>query len=77
MDPPWAWRSSLPPGAANNSWPMLKALSRGGDLRVFPQIALAIGVLTSNRRGGWLPTLAEFTLGAIAGCHCSGAIAGC
>ena len=54
-----------------------------------PQIALAIGVLTSNRRG-WAPTLAGFTLGAIAGCHCwvpklgchcwvtlLGAIAGC
>ena len=26
----------------------------------FPQIALAIGVLTSNRRGGWLPTLVYF-----------------
>ena len=46
---------------------------------VFPQIALAIGVLTSNRRGGWLPTLAGFTLGAMLGCHCwvpLGAIAG-
>ena len=43
----------------------------------FSQIALAIGVLTSNRRGGWLPTLAGFTLGAIAECHCWGAIAGC
>ncbi len=41
---------------------------------IFPQIALAIGVLTSNRRGGghqlwrgsrWVPLL-----GAIAGCHC-------
>ena len=38
--------------------------------------ALAIGVLTSNRRGGWLATLAGFMLGAIAGCHCWGAIAG-
>ena len=36
------------------------------QLFIFPQIALAIGVLTSNRRGGWLPTLAGFTLGAIA-----------
>ena len=57
---------------------------------IFPQIAFAIGVLTSNRRGGWLPTLAGFTLCAIAGCHagvpllgaidrchCLGAIAGC
>ena len=52
---------------------------------IFPQIALAIGALTSNRRGGWLPTLAGFTLcvpcwGAIAGCHAGvllGAIAGC
>ena len=36
-----------------------------------------MGVLSSNRRGGWLPTLAGFTLGAIAGCHCWGAIDGC
>ena len=40
----------------------------------FPQIALAIGVLTSNRRGGWVHTLADWTwcrcLGAIAGRHC-------
>ena len=43
-------------------------------IHVFPQIALAIGVLTPNRRGGghelwrgsrWVPLL-----GAIAGCHC-------
>ena len=44
---------------------------------IFPQIAFAIGVLTSNRRGGWLPTLAEFTLGAIAGVPLLGAIVGC
>ena len=53
--------------------PLLAAIA---DM-IIPQIALAIGVLTSNRRGGWLPTLAGFTLGAIAGCHCRGAIAGC
>ena len=43
--------------------------------------SLAIGVFTSNRRGGWLPTLAGFTLGAIAGCHAGvpllGAMQGC
>ena len=42
----------------------------------FSRIALAIGVLISNRRGGWLATLAGFMLRAIAGCHCWGAIAG-
>ena len=39
--------------------------------------SLAIGVLTSNRRGGWLPTLAGFTLGAIAGVPLLGAFVGC
>ena len=42
----------------------------GASTMFIPQVALAIGVLTFNRRGGWLPTLAGFTLGAIAGCHC-------
>ena len=42
---------------------------------VFPQIAIAIGVLTSNRGD----TLADWTWhqGAIAGCSGRGAIAGC
>ena len=44
---------------------------------IIPQMALAIGVLTSNRRGGWLPTLAGFTLGAIAWVPLLGAIVGC
>ena len=40
---------------------------------LFPQIAIAIGVLTSNRGGGRRTTLADWTWhqGAIAGCHCS------
>ena len=53
---------------------------------IFPQIAIAIGVLTSNRGGGRRTTLADWTwhqgaiagavdvvplLGAIVGCHCS------
>ena len=40
-----------------------------------PQIALAIGVLTSNRRGGWC-TSSKIGRGAVAGCHCWAAIAG-
>ena len=45
----------------------------------FPQIAIAIGVLTSNRGGGRRTTLADWTWhqGAIAGCSGRGAIAGC
>ena len=41
-------------------------------IRYFPN-AIAIGVLTSNRRGGRRTTLADWTWhqGAIAGCHCS------
>ena len=48
-------------------------------LVVFPQIAIAIGVLTSNRGGGRRTTLADWTWhqGAIAGCSGRGAIAGC
>ena len=48
-------------------------------LQVFPQIAIAIGVLTSNRGGGRRPTLAHWTWhqGAIAGCSGLGAIVGC
>ena len=51
-----------------------------------PQIAIAIGVLTSNRGGGRRTTLADWTWhqGAIAGCSGGGgwgsgrgAIAGC
>ena len=51
--------------------------------RVFPQIALAIGVLTSNRRGGDEPLwqIGRGIQGAIAGRHgevpLPGAIAGC
>ena len=47
--------------------------------RVFPQIAIAIGVLTSNRGGRRRTTLADWTWhqGAIAGCSGRGAIAGC
>ena len=48
---------------------------------LFPQIALAIGVLTSNRgegdeplwpigRGTRVPLQGEVDVGAIAGCHC-------
>ena len=45
----------------------------------FPQIAIAIGVLTSNNGGGRRTTLADWTWhqGAIAGCSGRGAIAGC
>ena len=43
----------------------------------FPQIALAIGVLTSNRRGGLATNFGRVHVGSIAGCHCWGAIAGC
>ena len=47
--------------------------------RIFPQIAIAIGVLTSNRGGGRRTTLADWTWhqGAIAGCNGRGATAGC
>ena len=38
------------------------------NVYVFPQIALAIGVLTSNRRGGRRTTLADWTWHP--GCHC-------
>ena len=46
---------------------------------IFPQIAIAIGVLTSNRGGGRRTTLADWTWhqGASAGCSGRGAIAGC
>ena len=48
-------------------------------ISVFPQIAIAIGVLTSNRGGRRRTTLADWTWhqGAIAGCSGRGAIAGC
>ena len=39
-----------------------------------PQIAIAIGVLTSKKGGGRRTTLADWTwhqAGAIVGCHCS------
>ena len=44
-----------------------------------PQIAIAIGVLTSNRGGGRRTVLADWTWhqGAIAGCNGRGAMAGC
>ena len=44
---------------------------RGGFCIIIPQIAIAIGVLTSNRGGGRRTTLADWTWhqGAIAGCH--------
>ena len=44
---------------------------------IFPQIAIAIGVLTSNRGGGRRTTLADWTWhqGATAGCRGRGAIA--
>ena len=47
--------------------------------KFFPQIAIAIGVLTSNRGGRRRTTLADWTWhqGAIAGCRGRGAIAGC
>ena len=46
---------------------------------IFPQIAIAIGVLTSNRGGGRRTTLADWTWhqATIAGCSGRGAIAGC
>ena len=46
---------------------------------IFPQIAIAIGVLTSNRGGGRRTTFAHWTWhqNAIAGCSGRGAIAGC
>ena len=49
------------------------------EVLFFPQIAKAIGVLTSNRGGGRRTTLADWTWhqGAIAGCTGRGAIAGC
>ena len=37
---------------------------------LIPQIALAIGVLTSNRQG-WC-TSSKIGRGAVAGCHCWG-----
>ena len=40
---------------------------------IFPQIAIAIGVLTSKKGGGRRTTLADWTwhqAGAIVGCHC-------
>ena len=48
-------------------------------LLIFPQIAIAIGVLTSNKGGGRRTTLADWTWhqGAIAGCSGRGATAGC
>ena len=48
-------------------------------IRFFPQIAIAIGVLTSNKRGGRRTTLTDWTWhqGASAGCSGRGAIAGC
>ena len=48
-------------------------------LTVFPQIAIAIGVLTSNKGRGRRTTLADWTWhqGANAGCSGRGAIAGC
>ena len=46
---------------------------------IFPQIAIAIGVLTSSRGGGRRTTFAHWTWrqNAIAGCSGRGAIAGC
>ena len=41
---------------------------------IIPQIAIAIGVLTSKKGGGRRTTLADWTwhqAGAIVGCHCS------
>ena len=57
----------------------LLQLSRTSMIYIFPQIAIAIGVLTSNRGGGRRTTLADWTWhqGAIAGCSGRGAIAGC
>ena len=45
------------------------------SLQMIPQIAIAIGVFTSNRRGGRRTTLADWTWyrGAIAGCSGRGA----
>ena len=48
--------------------------------QIFPRIAIAIaiGVLTSNRGGGRRTTLADWTWhqGAIVGCHCSAMVGG-
>ena len=51
----------------------------GNKTCFFPQIAIAIGVLTSNRGGERRTTLADWTWhqGASAGCSGRGAIAGC
>ena len=53
-----------------------KTLGQCNFFDVFPQIAIAIGVLTSNRGGGRRTTLADWTWhqGAIAGCSGRGAL---
>ena len=64
------WRVIWPEIPGSNECPLLR-------FDVFPQIAIAIGVLTSNRRRATNHfTLADWTWrmplqGAIVGCHCS------
>ena len=55
------------------SW---KEMSQSQRASFIPQIAIAIGVLTSNTGGGRRTTLADWTWqqGAIAGCSGRGAI---
>ena len=59
-----------------NLWVEMSSFHR--KLCFFPQIAITIGVLTSNRGGGRRTTLADWTWHhiAIAGCSGRGAIAG-
>ena len=53
---------------------LISAKKSARTLFFFPQIAIAIGVLTSKKGGGRRTTLADWTwhqAGAIVGCHCS------
>ena len=70
----WAGWLCEPAGSAQVRFPD-GCTGQVGDKRLIPQIALAIGVLTSNRRGGWC-TSSKIGRGAVAGCHCWAAIAG-
>ena len=70
-------------GKLGSTWQVINArktlqLLRHSCSDLFPQIAIAIGVLTANRGGGRRTTLADWTWhqGAIAGCSGRG-IVGC
>ena len=87
------WQSCDPTGDPNQHGKRVKkspltniSFKKGGKISCwkistmfFPQIAIAIGVLTSNRGGGRRTTFAHWTWhqNAIAGCSGRGAIAGC